>query len=159
MARHTVATSQTPRRPRHAHKQITTGSVKECCALAWLHPGRLESQESTPLIVGDTMYVTTVDRAEVCSRWMQDRKLNGSTSRTRQRLLCDGVLRSGQPAAWPTPTADLRGAASMPSWWRSTPTAGKVLWTATVADYKKGHAITSPPLPYKNLVVSGMAGR
>jgi PQQ-dependent dehydrogenase (methanol/ethanol family) len=36
--------------------------------------------------------------------------------------------------------------------------SGKVLWTATVADYKKGHAITSPPLPYKNLVVSGMAG-
>ena len=35
---------------------------------------------------------------------------------------------------------------------------GKELWTATVADYKKGHAITSPPLVYKNLVVTGIAG-
>ncbi|OLB05700.1 MAG: hypothetical protein AUH14_08120, partial [Candidatus Rokubacteria bacterium 13_2_20CM_69_15_1] len=35
---------------------------------------------------------------------------------------------------------------------------GKELWTATVVDYKAGHAITSPPLVYKNLVVTGFAG-
>jgi alcohol dehydrogenase (cytochrome c)/methanol dehydrogenase (cytochrome c) subunit 1 len=35
---------------------------------------------------------------------------------------------------------------------------GKELWVATVADYKKGHAITSPPVVYKNLVVTGIAG-
>src|SRR5438046_10216854 len=35
---------------------------------------------------------------------------------------------------------------------------GKEVWTATVVDYKTGHAITSPPLVYKNLVVTGFAG-
>src|SRR2546426_11913992 len=35
---------------------------------------------------------------------------------------------------------------------------GKELWNVTVVDYKAGHAITSPPLVYKNLVVTGFAG-
>ncbi|PYO47452.1 MAG: hypothetical protein DMD84_23550 [Candidatus Rokuibacteriota bacterium] len=35
---------------------------------------------------------------------------------------------------------------------------GKELWTVTVVDYKVGHAITSPPVLYKNLVVTGYAG-
>ena len=35
---------------------------------------------------------------------------------------------------------------------------GKELWTQTVVDYKAGHAITSPPVVYKNLVVTGFAG-
>jgi PQQ-dependent dehydrogenase (methanol/ethanol family) len=35
---------------------------------------------------------------------------------------------------------------------------GKELWSVTVVDYKTGHAITSPPVVYKNLVVTGYAG-
>ena len=38
------------------------------------------------------------------------------------------------------------------------PTPARSCGTATVADYKKGHAITSPPTVYKNLVVTGIAG-
>jgi PQQ-dependent dehydrogenase (methanol/ethanol family) len=35
---------------------------------------------------------------------------------------------------------------------------GKELWSVTVMDYKAGHAITSPPVVYKNLVATGYAG-
>ena len=35
---------------------------------------------------------------------------------------------------------------------------GKELWTQTVVDYKSGHAITSPPVVYKDVVVTGFAG-
>ncbi len=39
--------------------QINTGNVNKL-KVAWLHSlGALETQESTPLIVGDTMYVTS----------------------------------------------------------------------------------------------------
>jgi len=45
----------------------------------------------------------------------------------------------------------------------SPPQAGgqgwpRFTWTVTVADYKKGHAITSPPLVIKDLVITGIAG-
>jgi len=35
---------------------------------------------------------------------------------------------------------------------------GKELWTRTVADYRKGHSMTSPPFAVKNLVITGYAG-
>jgi hypothetical protein len=79
-------------------KQITTGNVKNL-RVAWMHSlGSLESQESTPLIVGDTMYVTTSTGPKYVFA-LDARPENQMEVRAgiAQRLFRDGVLRSGQP--------------------------------------------------------------
>ena len=82
-----------------ALKQINTSNVKNL-RVAWIHSlGSLESQESTPLVVGDTMYVTTLHRAEVRLRARRQDRQDEVEARAgdAQRLLRDGVLRPGQP--------------------------------------------------------------
>jgi alcohol dehydrogenase (cytochrome c) len=140
-------------------KQITTGNVKNL-RVAWMHSlGSLESQESTPLIVGDTMYVTTstgpkyvfaLDARTGKTKWKYEPELPNDYFAT----VCCGLDNRGVAYANGKLFVGRLDAKLV----ALDANSGKVLWTATVADYKKGHAITSPPLPYKNLVVSGMAG-
>jgi len=140
-------------------KEINAGNVKNL-RVAWMSSlGSLESQESSPLIVGDTLYVTTstgpkyvfaMDAKTGKQKWRYEPELPNDFMAT----VCCGLDNRGVAYA----NGKLfvgRLDAKLVALDAAT---GKELWVATVADYKKGYAITSPPLVYKNLVVTGMAG-
>jgi len=140
-------------------KEINTGNVGNL-RVAWIHSlGSLESQESTPLVVGDTMYVTTstgpkfvfaLDAKTGKTKWKHEPELPNDYFST----VCCGLDNRG--VAYANGKIFLgRLDAKLVALDANT---GKQLWIATVQDYKKGHAITSPPVVYKNLVVTGIAG-
>jgi len=142
-----------------ALNQVNTGNVKKL-SVAWIRSlGSLESQESTPLVVNGTMYVTTstgprhvfaLDARSGAIRWRYDPELPGDYMAT----VCCGLDNRG--AAYANGKLFVgRLDAKLVALDAST---GKELWIATVQDYRKGHAITSPPTVYKNLVVTGIAG-
>jgi alcohol dehydrogenase (cytochrome c) len=139
--------------------QINTGTVKSL-RVAWMHSlGSLESQQSSPLIVGDTLYVSTstgpkyvfaLDVRTGKQKWKYESEMPNDYFTT----VCCGLDNRGVAYAngkvfFGRLDAKLIALDAQ---------TGNVLWTATVADYKTGHAITSPPLVYKNLVVTGIAG-
>ena len=139
--------------------QLNTGNVKKL-SVAWIRSlGSLESQESTPLVVNGTMYVTTstgpkhvfaLDARNGAIKWKYDPELPADYMAT----VCCGLDNRGVAYA----NSKLfvgRLDAKLVALDANT---GKELWVATVQDYKKGHAITSPPMVYKNLVVTGIAG-
>jgi len=139
--------------------QINTGNVKNL-RVAWMHSlGALESQESTPLVVGDTMYVTSstgpkyvfaLDAKTGKTKWTHQPELPNDYFAT----VCCGLDNRG--VAYANGKIFFgRLDAKLVALDANT---GKQLWQATVADYKAGHAITSPPTVYKNLVVTGIAG-
>ena len=128
--------------------------------VAWIHSlGTLESQQSTPLIVGDTMYVTTstgpryvfaLDAKTGKTKWKYEPELPNDYMAT----VCCGLDNRG--VAYANGRVFLgRLDAKLTALDANT---GKELWTMPVMDYKKGHAITSPPVVYKDLVVTGIAG-
>ena len=139
--------------------QINSGNVKKL-NVAWIRSlGSLESQQSTPLIINGTMYVTTstgpkyvfaLDARTGAIKWKYEPELPGDYFAT----VCCGLDNRG--AAYANGKLFVgRLDAKLVALDANT---GKELWTATVQDYKKGHAITSPPVVYKNLVVTGIAG-
>jgi PQQ-dependent dehydrogenase (methanol/ethanol family) len=139
--------------------QITTQNVSKL-RVAWIRSlGTLESQESTPIIVGDTIYVSTSSGPKYVFA------LNAKDGRVKWRYepempqdfgptVCCGLDNRGVAYA-NGKVFVTRLDARMVALDAST---GKELWTVTVADYKAGHAITSPPVVYKDLVVTGYAG-
>jgi PQQ-dependent dehydrogenase (methanol/ethanol family) len=139
--------------------QINTGTVKNL-RVAWMHSlGSLESQQSSPLIVGDTLYVSTstgpkyvfaLDVRTGKQKWKYESEMPNDYFAT----VCCGLDNRGVAYANGKVFFGLLDAKLI----ALDAQTGKVLWTATVADYKTGHAITSPPLVYKNLVVTGIAG-
>ncbi len=140
-------------------RQINTGNVGKL-KVAWvLSLGTLRSQESTPLVIGDTLYVTSsfgpkhvfaVDARTGELRWRHDPEIaadvdpygccdvnNRGAAYANGKLfvgLLDGRLRA----------LDAR--------------TGKELWTTTVVDYKQGSVITSPPVVARDKVVIGYGG-
>ena len=140
-------------------KQINTSNVKNL-RVAWMHSmGSLESQESTPLVVGDTMYVTSstgpkyvfaLDAKTGKTKWKHEPEMPNDYFAT----VCCGLDNRG--VAYANGKIFFgRLDAKLVALDANT---GKELWMATVADYKTGHAITSPPVVHKNLVVTGIAG-
>lgn len=128
--------------------------------VAWIRSlGTLESQESTPLVIGDTMYVTTssgpryvfaLNAKDGSIKWKYEPEL----PRDYMATVCCGLDNRGVAYANGRVFVT-RLDAKMVALDAGT---GKELWSVTVRDYKKGHAITSPPLIVKDLVVTGIAG-
>ncbi|HZP88472.1 MAG TPA: PQQ-dependent dehydrogenase, methanol/ethanol family [Burkholderiales bacterium] len=139
--------------------QINTSNVKNL-KVQWMHSlGSLESQQSSPLIVGDTMYVTTstgpkfvfaLDAKTGKTKWKYEPELPNDYFST----VCCGLDNRGVAYANGKVFVGRLDAKLV----ALDAKTGKQLWIATVQDYKKGHAITSPPVVYKNLVVTGIAG-
>jgi len=139
--------------------QINTGNVSNL-KVVWMHSlGSLESQQSTPLVLGDTMYVTTstgpkfvfaLDAKTGKQKWKYEPELPNDYFAT----VCCGLDNRGVAVANGKVFVGRLDAKLV----ALDANTGKELWVATVADYKKGHAITSPPVVYKNLVVTGIAG-
>jgi len=140
-------------------KQIKTSNVHKL-KVAWMHSlGSLETQESTPLVVGDTMYVTTstgpryvfaLDAKTGKTKWAHQPEMPNDYFAT----VCCGLDNRG--VAYANGKVFFgRLDAKLVALDAET---GKKLWTTTVENYRNGHAITSPPLIVNNLVVTGIAG-
>ena len=139
--------------------QIHTGNVNKL-RVAWIRSlGSLESQQSTPLIINGTMYVTTstgpkyvfaLDAKTGAIKWKYEPDLPSDYFAT----VCCGLDNRG--VAYSNGRIFVgRLDAKLVALDANT---GKELWNVTVMDYKTGHAITSPPLVFKDLVVTGYAG-
>jgi alcohol dehydrogenase (cytochrome c) len=128
--------------------------------VAWvLQFGSLEAQESTPVVVGDTLYVTTsagpryvyaVNAKTGAIRWKYAPEIPPDV----QQTTCCGLDNRGVAYA----QGKLFVARLDAMLVALDAGTGKELWKAKVVDYKQGHAITSPPTIAKNLVVTGFAG-
>jgi alcohol dehydrogenase (cytochrome c) len=139
--------------------QIQTGNVKNL-KVAWAFPlGVLEGQETTPLIVNETMYVTSprgpkfvfaLDAKSGAVKWRYAPEMPADIA----AAVCCGLVNRGVAYAnGKVFVGRLDGMLVA-----LDAASGKELWKVKVADYKSGDDITSPPTIAKNLVVIGYAG-
>jgi PQQ-dependent dehydrogenase (methanol/ethanol family) len=139
--------------------QINAGNVDKL-KVAWVvQLGSLEAQESTPLVVGDTLYVTTssgpkyvyaINAKDGTPKWKYAPEIPADV----QQTTCCGLDNRG--------VAHDRGKlflGRLDGYLVALDAkTGKELWKTQVIDYHEGAAITSPPTIAKNLVVTGHAG-
>jgi PQQ-dependent dehydrogenase (methanol/ethanol family) len=119
----------------------------------------LRSNESTPLVVGDTMYVTSswgpkfvyaLNAATGQKKWVYEPEIPEDVM---QYGCCDVDNRGAAYADGKLFIGRLDGKLTA-----LDAATGKELWTADVVDYKQGSVITSPPLVVKNKVITGFGG-
>jgi alcohol dehydrogenase (cytochrome c) len=139
--------------------QVNTGTV-ERLKVAWaLQLGSLRSQESTPIVVGDTLYVTSshgpknvfaVDAKTGEPRWRYSPEVPAGIE---QHACCDvnnrGVAFANGKIFFGRLDGHLVAVDAK---------TGKELWKTAVVDYSGGSVITSPPTIVKNLVITGFGG-
>ena len=123
--------------------QIDTSNVGRL-RVAWMRSlGTLESQEATPIVVGDMMYVSTstgpryvfaFNAKDGTVKWKYEPELPTDFAAT----VCCGLDSRGVAYA-NGKVFVTRLDAKMVALDANT---GKELWTVTVVDYKAGHAIT-----------------
>ena len=128
--------------------------------VAWvLQLGTLEAQESTPLVIGDTLYVTSssgpkhvfaVEAKTGTVRWRYSPEIPAGV----QQTTCCGLDNRGVAYAKGKVFVTRLDGYLVALDART----GKELWKSQVVDYTQGAAITSPPTALKNLVVTGFAG-
>ncbi len=142
-----------------ALNQINTGNV-ERLKVAWaLQLGSLRSQESTPLVIGDTLYVTSshgpknvfaVNAKTGEVRWRYSPEIPAGID---QYACCDvnnrGVAYANGKVFFGRLDGQLVALDAK---------TGKELWKTAVIDYTGGSVITSPPTIVKNLVITGFGG-
>ncbi len=126
--------------------------------LAWKRTlGPAVAMEGTPIVSNGTMYVTTgnatvwaLDAVTGAKKWTYVYPLPASSL---PRACCDtdnrGVTLSGNKVIVGTLDAHLVALDAA---------TGKVLWNTTVAPTSRAYSITSPPLPIRNMVVTGAGG-
>lgn len=142
-----------------ASKQINTTNVKKL-GVAWaLQLGSNRSQESTPIVIGDTLYVTSsfgpkntyaVDARTGKVKWNYQPDLPKGIE---QYACCDVDNRGVAYANGKIFVGRLD--ATVVALDANT---GKELWKNQVVDPTMGAVITSPPTITKNVVVTGFAG-
>jgi PQQ-dependent dehydrogenase (methanol/ethanol family) len=139
--------------------QVNTGNVDRL-KVAWaLQLGSLRSQESTPILVGDTLYVTSshgpknvfaVNAKTGEVRWRYSPEVPPGID---QYACCDvnnrGVAHANGKIFFGRLDGHLVALDAK---------TGKELWKTPVVDYKGGSVITSPPTIVKNLVITGFGG-
>jgi PQQ-dependent dehydrogenase (methanol/ethanol family) len=138
---------------------ITPANVAKL-KVAWaLQLGSLRSQESTPLVVGDTLYVTSshgpkhvfaVDARTGNVRWRYSPEVPPGID---QFACCDVNNRGVAYANGKVFVGRLDGHLVA-----LDAKNGDELWKTQVVDYTQGSVITSPPTIVKNLVITGFGG-
>ena len=140
-------------------KQINTGNVKNL-KVAWaLQLGTNRSQESTPIVVGDTLIVTSsfgpkntyaVNAKTGEIKWAYQPDVPKGIDQyaccdvnNRGVAYADGKVFVGRLDAHVV-ALDFK--------------TGKELWKTKIVDFEQGSVITSPPTVVKNLVVTGYGG-
>ena len=139
--------------------KINTANLQQL-KVAWaLQLGSVRSQESTPILVGDTLYVTSsfgpknvfaVDAKTGTVRWRYSPDVPGGID---QFACCDVNNRGVAYANGKVFVGRLDG--HMVALDAKT---GAELWKTQVVDYTQGSVITSPPTIVKNLVITGFGG-
>lgn len=139
--------------------QVNAQNVKDLKLAFSFQLGSLRSNESTPLVIGDTMYVSTswgpkyvyaLDAKTGALRWTYEPEM---ATDTLQYACCDVNSRGVTYADGKIFVGRLDGRLVA-----LDAKTGDEVWTAQVVDYKQGSVITSPPLVVKNLVVTGFGG-
>jgi len=139
--------------------QITTDNVQQLRVTWVLQLGTLRSQESTPLVIGDTLYVTSsfgpkhvfaVDAKTGAERWRYAPEVPAGIE---QFACCDVNNRGVAYANGKLFVGRLDGCLVA-----LDAKTGKELWKTQVVDYTQGSVITSPPMLVKNLVITGFGG-
>jgi len=140
-------------------KQVTTANVNNLQVKWALQLGTNRSQESTPILVGDMLVVTSsygpknVFAANAKTGELKWRYSPEMPKNVDQFACCDvdnrGVAHANGKIFVGRLDAKLTALDAK---------TGKELWTSTVVDYTQGSAITSPPTIAKNLVITGYAG-
>jgi alcohol dehydrogenase (cytochrome c) len=128
--------------------------------VAWaLQLGSLRSQESTPVVVGDTLYVTSshgpkhvfaVDARTGTVRWRYAPEVPAGID---QFACCDVNNRGVAYANGKVFVGRLDGHLVA-----LDAKTGDELWKSQIVDYTQGSVITSPPTIVKNLVITGFGG-
>ena len=139
--------------------QINDQNVAKLKLAYTLQLGSLRSNEATPIVIGDTMYVS--------SSWGPKTvyALNAKTGRIKwqyqpelpddmmQFACCDVDSRGVSYADGKVFVGRLDGHLVA-----LDAKTGNELWNTQVVDYKQGSAITSPPVVADNVVITGFAG-
>lgn len=140
-------------------KQINTSNVSGLQVKWALQLGSNRSQESTPILVGDTLYVTSsfgpknvfaVNAKTGEVKWRYSPELPKNVD---QFACCDvnsrGVTYANGKIFFGRLDAKMTALDAK---------TGKELWTSTVVDYTQGSVITSPPTAAKNVIITGFGG-
>jgi alcohol dehydrogenase (cytochrome c) len=139
--------------------QINAKNVSRLKLAYTLQLGSLRANEATPIVVGDTLYVSTswgpksvfaLDAATGVRKWAYEPELPNDIMQfaccdvdSRGVTYSDGKIFLGRLDGF---LVALDAA------------TGKELWKTQVVDYKQGSAITSPPLVIGDIVITGFAG-
>jgi len=139
--------------------QITPANVNKLTVKWALQLGTNRSQESTPILVGDTLYVTSsfgpknvfaVNAKTGEVKWKYSPEMPKAIDQyaccdvnSRGVSYNDGKIFFGRLDSQVT-ALDAK--------------SGKEIWTTKVVDYTQGSVITSPPTLVKNLVITGFGG-
>lgn len=139
--------------------QINTDNVSDL-KVAFMYPlGVLEAFEGTPIMVNNTLYVTTpmgpkhvfaLDAVTGERKWQRDFEIPSDV----QRFACCGIVNRGVSYANGkvfVGTLDGRLIAMDAE-------TGETAWEKQAVDYKQGSVITSPPLIVGNKVITGFGG-
>jgi alcohol dehydrogenase (cytochrome c) len=142
-----------------ASKQINTGNVNKLSVEWALQLGSLRSQESTPILVGDTLYVTSsfgpkntfaVNAKTGEVKWTYQPEIPKGID---QYACCDvnnrGVAYNDGKIFLGRLDAHIVALDAK---------TGKEIWKTPIIDYTGGSVITSPPTLVKNLVITGYGG-
>ncbi len=136
-------------------KSINTGNVGTLKLAYSFQLGSLRSNEATPLVIGDTMYVSTswgpkyvyaLDAATGAQKWVYEPDIPDDVL---QFACCDVNSRGVAYADGKIFVGRLDGKLVA-----LDAKTGKELWKADVVDYTQGAVITSPPLVVKDKVIT-----
>lgn len=140
-------------------KQINTENVSKLKLAYSFSLASLRSNEDSPLVVGDTMYVATswgpkfvyaLNAATGERKWTYEPEIPDDVM---QYACCDVNTRGVSYSDGKIFIGRLDGKLTA-----LDAKTGKELWTSTVIDYKQGSVITSPPVVAKGKVISGFGG-
>ena len=140
-------------------KQISDQNVGQLKLVYAFQLGALRSNEATPLVIGDTMYIPSssgpksvyaLDARTGTIKWQYQPDLPEDFE---PFVCCDldsrGVSYADGKILFGTLDGHLVALDAA---------SGRELWKAQVVDYKQGSVVTSPPLIVKNLAIVGFAG-
>ena len=137
-------------------KQINSENASKLCLVYSFSLGSLRSNESSPIVIGSTLYVSTswgpkyvyaLDAATGARKWTYEPEIPEDVL---QYACCDVNNRGLTFADGKIFVGRLDGKLTA-----LDAATGKALWTADVVDYKQGSVITSPPLVVRDKVIIG----
>ncbi|MEW6395180.1 MAG: PQQ-dependent dehydrogenase, methanol/ethanol family [Pseudomonadota bacterium] len=140
-------------------KQITTENANKLQMVYSLSLASLRSNESSPIVIGNTLYVSTswgpryvyaIDAATGARKWTYQPDIPEDVL---PYACCDVNSRGVSFAEGKILVGRLDGKLTA-----LDANTGKEIWTSTIVDYKQGSVITSPPLVVRDKVITGFGG-